>query len=358
MMLSTRSARSRTAAILHGALAAGANPDEQDVLVQLTAVEDGLGRLGYRPVAVPIDLDLETARLRLDEIRPAFVFNLVESVRGQGRLIHLATALLDCLGVPYTGCRTEAMFLTSHKPMAKALMRSHAIATPEWLTLPPNSPSRPSFPGPYIVKSVWEDASIGLDSGAVVADPRKLGETLRNKRRQFGGDWFVERFIDGREFNIGILGGPNGPEVLTPAEMCFLDYPEGKPRIVDYAAKWHEDSFEYRHTQRSFDFAPSDAPLIARLKEICERCWDVFGLTGYARVDFRVDRSGEPYVLEINANPCLSDNGGFIAAAARAGLNLTQVIERIITCAGAKRLERPARGVAASAGAVTAPPAE
>src|SRR5262249_32024233 len=149
-----------------------------------------------------LDLDLEAARQRLEALRPSFVFNLVEAVRGQGRLIHLATALLDTMGLTYTGCRTEAMFLTSHKPMAKERMRAHGIATPDWMWVPAGRRANPEFAGPYIVKSVWEDASIGLDASAVVSDRRKLGETLRRKRRLFGGDWFVERYVDGREFNL------------------------------------------------------------------------------------------------------------------------------------------------------------
>jgi len=135
-------------AILYGAVAADAAPDEQDVLVEVETVRAGLAALGYAPVIIPITLDLEAARQRLMHLRPAFVFNLVESVEGQGRLIHMAPALLESLGLPFTGSGADAAYVTSNKPLAKRLMAAASIATPDWA-----EPGRsPAFPGPYIVK--------------------------------------------------------------------------------------------------------------------------------------------------------------------------------------------------------------
>lgn len=327
--------RPRRVAVLYGAVAADAAPDEQDVLVEVETARAALAALGYAPVAVPITLDLEAARARLLHLKPAFAFNLVESVDGQGRLIHLAAALLDSLGIPYTGAGHDAVFLTSKKTLSKRMLAGAGLPTAPWWEPPADFAGQPGFVGPYIVKSVWEHASIGIGEDSITADPRKLAGILRRRQRRFGGDWFVERFVDGREFNIAVLGGAadgagGGPEVLPPAEMTFVGFPEGKARIVDYAAKWHEDSFEYNNTVRRFDFGPEDAALIGSLREIALACWRLFGLTGYARVDFRVDAAGAPYVLEINVNPCLSPDAGFAAAAARAGLDREQVVERIV----------------------------
>ena len=116
-------------AILHGAVAADAGPDEQDALVQADWVARTLAGLGFAPVAIPLSLDLEAARARLVALKPAFAVNLVESLDGQGRLIHLAPSLLDSLGLSYTGSATEAIFLTSHKPLAKGMMAAAGIAT-------------------------------------------------------------------------------------------------------------------------------------------------------------------------------------------------------------------------------------
>jgi D-alanine-D-alanine ligase len=343
MIVPIRSRRSSRVAIVYGAVAADAAPDEQDVLVEVDAVQQTLTALGFAPVAVPLTLDLEAVRQRLLHIRPAFVFNLVESVEGLGRLIHLASALYESLGLPYTGAGSEAMYLTSNKPLAKRLMASAGIPTPEWGAAAAQGLSAPAFAGPYIVKSAWEHASIGIDESSVVEDGRKVAAVARKRQRRFGGDWFAERFIDGREFNLSLLGSPLGVELLPPAEMLFVDYPAQKRRIVDYAAKWHAGSFEFRNTVRRFDFDEGDRPLLAQLEAIAGSCWRLFGLRGYARVDCRVDAAGRPWVLEVNINPCLSPDAGFAAAAACRGLDLAAVVRRIIEETPAKNVE-PASG--------------
>ena len=313
-------------AILYGAVAADAAPDEQDVLVEVETVRAGLVALGYAPVILSITLDLEAARQRLMHLRPGFVFNLVESVEGQGRLIHLAPALLESLGLPFTGSGADAAYVTSNKPLAKRLMAAASITTPAWA-----EPARkPEFPGPYIVKSVWEHASVGIDDGSLTSDPARLAGLIRKRQRRHGGEWFVEAYVEGREFNLSLLGGAEGVELLPPAEMCFVDYPPGKPRIVNYAAKWDEAAFEYHATQRRFDFPAGDNDLLARLNATAKACWRLFDLHGYARVDCRVDGEGHVHVLEININPCLSPDAGFAAAAARAGLDLPAVLQRIL----------------------------
>ncbi len=325
-------------AILYGAVAPDAAPDEQDVLVEVETVRRALQGLGYRAVEVPITLDLAAARRRLARLAPDFVFNLVESVLGEGRLIHLAPALLDSLGLAHTGSGTDAAYVTSNKPLAKRLMLGAGIATPAFA-----APGRlPDFPGPYIVKSVWEHASIGLTDGSVTTDAASLPDLIARRRQSHGGEWFVEAFVDGREFNLSLLGGPDGVELLPPAEMCFVGFPPGKPRIVNYAAKWEEGSFEFHATPRRFDFGPEDAGLLARLEATAKACWHLFGLHGYARVDCRVDLAGEVQVLEVNINPCISPDAGFAAAAARAGLDLPAVVARILADRGEPPALRPA----------------
>jgi len=356
MIVPIRSRRSSRVAVVYGAVAADAAPDEQDVLVEVDTVQQALTALGFAPVAVPLTLDLEAVRRRLLHLRPAFVFNLVESVEGLGRLIHLAPALYESLGLPYTGAGSEAMYLTSNKPLAKRLLAAAGIATPEGVEPATQGLSTPAFAGPYIVKSVWEHASIGIDESSVVEDARKLAAVARKRQRRFGGEWFAERFIEGREFNLSLLGGPDGVELLPPAEMLFRDYPQGKRRIVDYAAKWHAGSFEFCNTVRRFEFDAADGPLLAELERVAKTCWRLFDLRGYARVDCRVDAAGRPWVLEINVNPCLSPDAGFAAAAARRGLDLAAVLRRIIAALPA-RIAEPTTGKQAAAATEAVPQA-
>jgi ribosomal protein S18 acetylase RimI-like enzyme len=127
--------------------------------------------------------------------------------------------------------------------------------------------------------------------------------------------------------------------VLPPAEILFEGYPPQTLRIVGYRAKWDESSYEFQHTPRRFDFPPEDAALLSRLQGLACQCWQAFGLNGYARVDFRVDAGGQPWILEINANPCLSPDAGFAAALQAAGVTYPTAIDRIL--ADARRVHLP-----------------
>jgi D-alanine-D-alanine ligase len=256
----------------------------------------------------------------------------VESVEGHGRLIYLAGALLDFLGIPYTGATTDALYVTTNKLLTKKILAASRIPTPPFFSSEQLRRAAEPLQSPYIIKSVCEHASVGLDEDSVmsVADPRHLLSEMERRKPNLGGECFAEKYIDGREFNLSVLASHEGPEVLPPAEMTFLNYPPGKWRVVGYRAKWDESSFESRSTVRSFEFSSEDEPLLLRLKEIAMECWHLFNLRGYGRVDFRVDPENKPWVLEINANPCLSKDSGFFAAAGKAGLSYKQVTERII----------------------------
>lgn len=319
--------------LLHDRIAPDARPDERDVLAQVDAVAEALRALDHRPRIVPFSLDWPRVRAELERPRPDCVFNLVESVEGNGRLIHWPPALMEVLGIPVTGASAAAMFLTTHKPLAKRWLRRHDLPTPDW-----HGDDGPFRPGRYIIKSTWEHASLGLDADALV-DARSPDELLRltaARAARLGGEAFAETYVEGREFNISLLAVPGGPRVLPHAEILFRDFPASRPRIVDYAAKWDEQSFAYRHTERTFEFAVGDAALLETLSDLSRRCWRLFGLSGYARVDFRVDAAGRPFILEINANPCLSPNAGFAAALERAGIPFREAVARIIDDARAR----------------------
>ena len=319
-------------AVLHSAVPEAGSKDELDVIVQAQEVSRALYSLGYLPVPLPFSLNLIMTKESLIDIGPLLVVNLVETVEGKGRFIHLAPSLLDAQGIPFTGCGTEAVFLSSNKIIAKKMLTAHGMPTPPAVFI---GDEQGEVSGRYIIKSVWEHASIGIDESSIVTvyGIKGIMSEILRRREYLGGEAFAEAYIEGREFNIAILEGDAGPEVLPPAEILFDAYPPGKPRIVDYAAKWEEGSFEFRHTPRSFEFPVADAPLLRRLGEMALDCWRIFSLRGYARVDFRVDVTGIPWVLEINANPCLSSDGGFIAAATKAGLQIEDIVARLIRVA-------------------------
>lgn len=321
----------RKVVILHTDVAPDAGEDEQDTLRQAQIVFQTVISLGYKPVMLPFVLDLNTTIEKLRALQPDIVFNLVETLAGRGNMIYFATALLDYLRLPYTGCRTDAIFLTSNKPLAKKMMHAGGIATPSWLTADGIVTGKASS-DTYILKASWEDASVGLEDASIfqTSSQNMLLEVLRKRRQTLGLDCFAEAYVDGREFNIALLAAAQGVRMLPPAEMLFHNYPSDKLKILDYRSKWAVDSFEYQNTRRTFDVLPQDGELLNQLRAISRTCWDLFGLRGYARVDFRVDHQGNPFVLEINANPCLSPDAGFAAALEKAGMTYPEAIDHIL----------------------------
>jgi D-alanine-D-alanine ligase len=317
--------------ILHSNISPDASQDELDCLQQAEAIADALRALNYEPILLPFELNLNNTITMLQSLKPQAVFNIVETLDSKGSMIYFAPALLDALQIPYTGCGTQAVFQTSNKPLAKKIMRNAGIPTPDWL-------NQEGFgfltdtADLYIIKSSWEHASIGLDENSFVnyTDNETVLTEISRRKEQLGGSCYAEAYIDGREFNVALISNKDNVEILPIAEMLFRDYAPGKPKIVDYKAKWIADSFEYNNTIRNFDFQENDSVLISSLREISLQCWNIFSLNGYARVDFRVDNNGKPWVLEVNTNPCLSPDAGFAAALEQAKIKYHEAIGLII----------------------------
>jgi D-alanine-D-alanine ligase len=335
-------------AIAHNAVGDESSLDERDVLTQAEAVRTALIQLGHQPVLLACGLDLAGVKGSLKEIQPDVVFNLVESLDGTGRLIHFVPSLLDAMGMPYTGSPSQALYVTSHKIIAKRRMVDTHLPTPLWIgPYPPDGTALEATDDPlktakektrrirWIVKSLWEHASIGLNEADLVLSEsaEHVKDLLPKRASQLGGACFAETYIEGREFNLSLLAGSDGPQALAPAEIIFENYPPDKLRIVGYRAKWEPESYEYHHTPRSINFLPQDTPLLQQLEKMAGRCWQVFGLDGYARVDFRIDRNGKPWILEINTNPCLSPDAGFAAALKQSDVSFTEAVGRIVDAA-------------------------
>jgi len=328
--------------ILFDAPRPGARADELDALVQANAVADALALLGHEATLRGVGLDLSSVRRAIDSERPAVVFNLVESLGGHGRLVQVIPALLEALRVPFTGADARAIGLSSDKRAAKLVLRAAGLPTPEERSLAELRAARTPLAGRWILKSVHEHASVGLDEDSVLPgdDPRRLADELERRLPTLGGEGFAEAFIDGREFNLALLDhGARGavPLSLPPAEIVFEGYSPDKPKVVGWRAKWDEASYEYHHTPRRFDFPPEDRALVAELVDLAQRAWRAFDLSGWARVDFRVDsETGRPTILEVNANPCLSPEAGYQAALQRAGMDLAAALRPILAAATRK----------------------
>jgi D-alanine-D-alanine ligase len=299
--------------IVHNPVSENSKEDEVDVIDQAKLIEKALPELGYDSVRMDFRLDIQHFSKELKSKSPSIIFNLVETVNNQGRLSFIAPAVFDSLGVKYTGSGTNAIFTTTDKIICKTILRNNKISTPDWA----KNVSEIDPLKTYLLKPVSEDGSVGIED-AILYKGKQIDVIPK--------DYFAEEYIDGREFNISIIGGI----VLPPAEMCFLDYSPERPKILGYKSKWKENSFEYKNTERSFNFEEKDNSLLKELKDIVSRCWDLFNLKGYARVDFRVGIDNIPRVIDINANPCIAPESGFIAACHQAGLTNAEIIKRII----------------------------
>ncbi|MCX6268675.1 MAG: ATP-grasp domain-containing protein [Bacteroidetes bacterium] len=297
--------------ILYNKLSKIPKDDESDVIEQVKLVTTALQNLKYEVRYLEIDLNLKKAINQIQRIKPDIIFNLAETIGNKGEFTFLANSVLNFVRIPYTGSPLIPMFQCSNKYLAKKELNAIGVRTPKGFTLDEANKLLPQKKEDCVFK------------GSDVEFIKKIG--LKSQQH-----YFIEEFIEGREFNISILYSAKGPEVLPLAEMTFHDYPEGKPKMMGYKSKWDDKSFEYSHTRRTFRLSKEDGPLKNELIAICQKCWTELGFKGYVRIDFRVTQKSVPLVIDINLNPCLSESGGFMAASKQRGLAFEEVIERIL----------------------------
>lgn len=317
----------KNAVILHQEIIENAAQDELDVLVQAGEIKKVLEKKNFKVAIIPADKNFKFID-KIKKIKVPVVFNLVETFNGSGKYAHIVPLILEQLKIPYTGNSSDAVYLTGNKVIAKEIMSSYEIPTPEWYS---KILRKKLNYGVYIFKPIAEDASVGInDESLIMIDSNeKIENNISVFEKKYKTSFFCEKFIEGREFNISVLEVDGKPLVLSPAEMIFKKE-NMKFKIVDYESKWDEESEKYKNSVRSFSREPKDNVLIDKLSKISKECWKLFSLSGYARIDFRVDKENNPYVLEINANPCLSPDGGFYAASLMDKFNFDEIVMKIV----------------------------
>lgn len=316
----------KTILLLYNKISKTPTTDELDVLDQVQIVSDALIVLNFKVKELQLDMNLDLSVRKIRKINPYIIFNLAESIYNKGEFAYVAPSILTYLDIPFTGNPLIPMFYSSNKVLAKKELKRIGIPTPSWFTLDEFRKIKPEKR--YILKPTWEEGSFGLDEDSIFAgSDKKYIASIKEKNKNY---FFIEEFIDGREFNVSIIGTKNGPRVLPIAEMKFVKYPEGKPKIMGYTAKWNEESFEYTHTRRTFAIPSSDSGIEKEMVDICRKCWIKFGFKGYVRIDFRLGTDRVPYVIDLNLNPCISPSGGFVAASEKAGYKFTEVIEFLL----------------------------
>jgi D-alanine-D-alanine ligase len=281
-------------------------------------------RVAHRPVFRPSEV-----LAAIGDHRPDVVFNLCESLGGDSRLEVHAAWLLDRLGLPFTGSPYHALRHCLYKFEAHQILARAGVRVPA--TVRVDSPDRlPKVAFPVIVKPEREDGSTGIERGSVVYGQRRLREQVAHVTETCRQPALVQRYIHGRELGISLIGGPV-PRVLPPGEILFHDLPQGHPHILTFASKWQPDTIDSLATPSVP--AVLRPPELRRVGAIGRRAFEVLGLCDYGRVDVRLDERGDPYVIDVNPNCDLSEDGGFALASGRAGLSYADVIWEILRSA-------------------------
>jgi D-alanine-D-alanine ligase len=267
------------------------------------------------------------------------VFNLAESFGGKSALESNVAALLNLLGLRYTGSSPAGLIQAGDKTLTKKVLSFHGIQTPRFATVYRGAVDwAGDIEFPLIVKPPQEDASLGITQKSIVRNVRDLLEAMSALQAEYQSPALVEQFIDGREFYVGVLGNANA-RALPVVELDFSKYPADRPRIASWEAKWGDagdaKGAEYEGTESVF---PSDVPeeLLARMQQVALDAFNALRLRDYGRIDLRVTPEGEIYVIEVNPNCYLEQNGEFARAAAKAEIAFPQLIERIVELATAR----------------------
>jgi D-alanine-D-alanine ligase len=302
----------------------GPTESPDDKLDAELAVAGALENLGFTTEIMEVALDLESIE-SLPARRPLLVFNLVDAINCDSRFAPLVPERLEALGIAYTGCNTGALSETLSKVRTKPKLAQAGLPTPEWSA----DGTGLNRDAQVIVKPVWEHGSLGLDETSVMrcADAPLV---IAARNFCFKTEHFAEAYIEGREFHLALLERIWGVEVLPIAEILFGSLAFDAPKIYGYDAKWTPDSTAYNSTMRRFGLEQDEPKLAKTLQQFALATWTLFGFNGYARVDFRVDLGGAPFIIDINPNPYLSPDAEDAAAAAEARLTYQDLIGSIV----------------------------
>jgi D-alanine-D-alanine ligase len=313
---------------------------EQEIVLVEQFIEKALGEHGHAAAAVPIRNDL-WGPLKPYDPDEWLIFNLCESFRNKTYLEPYIISVFEHLGFRYTGSDRRALSNCLDKARAKETLQAHGIPTAAYQTFTPWTVQQRHLAFPLFVKPVSEDASIGITSNSVVHDDRALRRQVRYIWELYHEPALAEEFIDGREFNVTVLGNES-PRVLPLSEISFRHIANPFARIVSFRAKWVPTSEEYLKTPPTCPARVSEA-LKARIEDVARRAYQAMGLRDYGRVDIRV-KDGIPYVLEVNPNADLSPDAGIARAARTAGMSYADLVDEILRLAARRyRLKGLAR---------------
>ena len=285
---------------------------------------------GHEVKPLGIQDELNPIRQHVEEWKPTIVFNLLEAFDNVNLFDQNVVSYLELLRISYTGCSPRGLLLSRDKSLSKKLMAYHRIPVPEWTVFPRGRkvrvPRRLQFP--LIVKSLTHESSIGIAQASVVGDEEKLRKRVEFIHESVGTHAIVERYIDGRELYVGVMGNDR-LQVFPVWEMHFSKMVEGDNwPIATERVKW-STKYQKKHgiaTNKAADLVEREAAI----GNMAKRVYRALELTGYARIDLRMDTEGRMYVLEANPNPQIAYGEDFAESAHHAGIKYGDLLDRIL----------------------------
>jgi len=296
---------------------------------EIKAVVKGLKMAGFRAYAVNVNDQFDTLYKTLIRRKPDVIFNLVEFFNDDPYQESMVAGLYELLQIPYTGAPPFTLALCQRKASTKRLLLANDIRTPRFRVMEVGRlRRRHGLHYPVIVKPAREDASAGIDNSSVVESLDQMQERVQYVWKEFQQPALVEEYIEGRELNVAVLGN-DPPEALPIAEMDFSKVPSHLHNIVTYDAKWnpHHEAFH-----KMYPKCPAELPkrVEKRVKEVALAAYKIMGCRGYARVDMRLNKKNQIFVLEVNPNPDLTESVAFMESAQEAGLSFSMTLKKIV----------------------------
>jgi D-alanine-D-alanine ligase len=310
----------KVAILFDGASALAKSPDLL-ILATLEAIERSLLAEGNEVVRIPVLIDGRWIE-RVRRGRFDLVFNMCEGIDGVATFEPSVIGVLELFGVPYTGSSSFTTTICLRKHVVNGLLERAGLPIPRFTTVRRGG-TLASVGFPAICKPAAEDASVGVEQRSVVRTTRALSARV-DAMLELWDEVLVQRYVDGREINVGILGDT----VLPLSEIDFGAMPRGKWRIVSYQSKWLTGSEEDigAAPRCPADLAPK---LAAEVRRVALAAWKLVGGQGYGRVDMRIDGAGQPWILEVNANPDIAPDAGLARMAAVAGIEYGALVRTV-----------------------------
>ncbi len=293
-------------------------------------VINGLKELGHDVYMLGVGSDLSPIKNSFAETKPHVAFNLLVHFHGVAVYDQHVVSYMELLRKPYTGCNPRGLMLSRDKALSKKLLAFHRIRSPRFAVFPYGRAARPiKLQYPLVVKSLNEEASLGISQASLVTSDEKLKERVAFMHETFGVDVIAEEFIDGRELYVGVFGNQR-LRTLPIWELSFADMPETAPHIATAKLKWDlEYQKKYKIETHRAEGLPENVE--QQIHHLCKRIYRTLGLSGYARVDLRLAPDGKVYVLEANPNPDLQREEDFALSAKAVGIEYPEALQRILT---------------------------